>query len=217
MHRPTLLPWLTRAAASSAAILLSSPLFAQAPAAKPTNADAVAACERAARQSLAPQSANPPEVKFTSGPTVQPGLSNDSQLVLQGAATWRAASGQRSFSFSCNVDLRNPESVGLVMRDSTPATAEAAPARKIDPDLSFLSPAACESSAAAALKQRWPRVSQISFDSGTRTLSQESATKAQLHGQGRALPAPDAVPTLFGFDCEVDPRNGQVIATRISG
>ena len=92
------------------------------------------------------------------------------------------------------------------------------PARgTLEPDLSHLSPSACEASAAAALKKRWPRVSDISFDGSTRSLSQESPAKAELHGQGRALPAPGSPHALFGFDCEIDPRDGRVLGTRISG
>jgi hypothetical protein len=88
----------------------------------------------------------------------------------------------------------------------------------VDPDISHLSPAACESSAAAALQQRWPRVSQISFDTATRSLTQQSAARAELHGQGRARPAPESqVLVHFGFDCTIDPRDGRVIGMRLSG
>jgi hypothetical protein len=201
------------------ALLPSGPL-AQAADGKSAadNADAVAACERAARQSLASRATQAAEVKFAGRPTAQPHLSSDSQIVLQGAGSWRAASGMRSFAYRCNVDLRTPEAVGLVIRDTTPVPRQATTARKgIEPDLSHLSPAACESSAAAALKRRWPRVSQISFDTSTRSLLQESASKAELHGQGLALPAPGAPAAHFSFDCEIDPRDGRVIATRISG
>jgi hypothetical protein len=109
--------------------------------------------------------------------------------------------------------------IGLVLRDAISVAARPeAPARPpAEPDLSFLSPAACESSAVLALKQRWPRVSQISFDPETRSFSQDSDRSAALHGRGRALPAPDAPATLFGFDCEIDPRDGRVLATRVSG
>jgi len=205
-------------AAALGGLLVTMPQHAaaQVAASKPVNADAIAACERAARQSLAPQAAHPPEVTFTTSAPAEPAMPGDSQLMLRGAGRWRAGEGLRSFNYNCTVDLRSGEAVGLVMRDLTPPAP--APARAlVEPDLSHLSPAACESSAAAALKQRWPRVSQISFDSGTRSLVQDSASRAELHGQGRALPTPDAPSTHFGFDCELDPRDGRVIATRISG
>jgi hypothetical protein len=77
--------------------------------------------------------------------------------------------------------------------------------------------ASCESSAVQALQKRWPRVTQINFDSDTRSFRQDSADRAVLHGRGRALPSVGAPSTLFGFDCEIDPHDGQVLTTRISG
>lgn len=189
-----------------------------APVTTAASAEAVASCERATRQSLAPQGTEAADVRFAGTPIVQAGLSDDGQIVLQGAGSWRAASGERSFIYRCNVVVRTAKAVGVVIRDSTPNPPQAAAARQgIEPDLSYLSPTACESSAATALKQRWPRVSQISFDTATRTLLQESASKAELRGRGLALPEPGAPSTHFGFDCEIDPRDGRVIVTRISG
>jgi len=198
---------------------LSLSAYAQVPTGKPDAAGAAAAeaCERAARQALAGNTLHPVEVTFNAAPTVQPNLSSDSQIVLRGVARWRGASGVRSISYNCNVDLRTFEAVGLVMRDSTPIASEAAPARApAEPDLSELSPAACESSAVSALKQRWPRVSQISFDIATRSFRQQSASRAELHGSGRAVPAPHSPSTFFGFDCEIDPRDGRVLRTSLS-
>ena len=76
---------------------------------------------------------------------------------------------------------------------------------------------ACEASVAAVLQKRWPRVSEIRLDSGARSLVQSSPTKAELHGQGRALPVQGSPYTVFGFDCEIDPRDGRVLSTRVSG
>lgn len=179
--------------------------------------EATSACERKVRQSLSAQVANP-EVTFNAAPAVQPSLSGDGQVVLQGEGRWRAADGARRFNYSCNVDVRTAEVFGLVMRDSRPAAAPPPPApRPAEPDLSHLSLAACESSVVQALKQRWPLVSQISFDSDTRSYGQETSIRAELHGRGRALPAQGAPSTLFGFDCAIDPRDGQVLGTRLTG
>ena len=111
-------------------------------------------------------------------PTVQPGPTIDGQIVLRGAGRWRAPTGMRSFTYTCNVDVKSSEAVAVVLRDTTPqAAAKAPPPRPpAEPDLSELSPAACESSAVAALKARWPRVSQISFDPRTRVFKQPSPT-----------------------------------------
>ena len=58
----------------------------------------------------------------------------------------------------------------------------------------------------------------FTFDTETRSLTQQSAARAELHGQGRARPAPES-PALvhFGFDCTVDPRDGRVIGVSLSG
>jgi hypothetical protein len=181
-----------------------------------STASAIESCERAARQTLAAQAAHPVDVSFDAAPTEQPSLSNDSQIVLRGVGRWKAANGLRSFSYSCNVDLHTFEA-GLVMRDSTPIADTATLRAPAEPDLSSLSPAACESSAAEALKQRWPGVSQISFDTTTRSFQQPSVGRAEFHGRGRAQPAPGAPSTFFGFDCEIDPRDGRVLRTSVSG
>jgi hypothetical protein len=180
---------------------------------------AVAACERSARQAVPGWGRQPVEVTFGPAPTVQPGPTIDGQIVLRGAGRWRAPTGMRSFTYICNVETRSAEAVALVLRDTTPvATAKGPPPRApAEPDLSALSPAACESSAVAALKARWPRVSQISFDPRTRVFSQPAADSAQLHGSGQALPSVDSPTRLFGFDCEIDPRDGRVLGISISG
>lgn len=213
-----------RPALVAALILLPALAQAEPPAASAAakgagpSPEAVAACERAARQSLAPQTDRPADVTFTAAPTLDASLSGDSLIVLRGAGRWRGATGPRSFTYSCNVDPRNADAVGLVMRDTTPpGAATAAPRPQPEPDLSHLSPAACESGAAAALKRRWPNVSNISFDSATRSLQQEGPAKAELRGQGRAMPGPGQPTTLFRFDCEIDPRDGRVQAVRVSG
>ncbi len=178
----------------------------------------VAACERAARESVAGRPGQPVDVTFQPPPAVQYGLSGDEQIVLRGTGLGKSAAGSRSFTYNCNVDRSTARVVGLVVQAApAPAALAAASARPpAEPDFSELSPAACESSAVASLKQRWPRVTQISFDPATRTFRQPSAVRAELHGSGRALPAPGAKPAVFVFDCLIDPRDGRVMRTSIS-
>ncbi len=104
------------------------------------------------------------------------------------------------------------------MRDSTPAAAPALATKPpAEPDLSALSPAACESNAAEALQRRWPRASKISFDRATRTFNQPTALVAELRGSGRAMPLPESPSTFFEYECAIDARDGQVLRTRIPG
>ena len=218
----------SRAAVSAAWLVFSSlspAAHAQAAADKPVVSAASAAsvseaCERAARQSLAGRGLRPAEVTFAAAPAVQPSLSNESLTVLRGVARWKGDAGMvHSINYSCNVDPHTSEMVGLVMRDTTPA-AEVAPAvasaAPVEPDFSRLSPEACESSAVEALKRRWPRVSQISFDISTRSFQQQSASQGELHGSGRAVPTPNMPSTFFAFDCQLDPRDGRVQRTNLS-
>ena len=181
---------------------------------------AVEACERSARQAVPNLGRELVEVTFSGAPAVQPGPAIDGQIVLRGAGRWRAPAGPvRTFTYTCNVEVKSGEAVALVLRDTTPQPAAKAPPPRppAEPDLSELSPAACESSAVAALKARWPRVSQITFDVRTRVFQQPSASSALLHGSGQALPSADSATRLFGFDCEIDPRDGRVLRISISG
>ncbi|HEY9066776.1 MAG TPA: hypothetical protein VIO33_17470, partial [Burkholderiaceae bacterium] len=78
--------------------------------------------------------------------------------VLRGAGRVRNGSSSRGFTYSCNVDPPSDEVVGVVLRRTAPL-AENTVRAAVEPDLSHLSPQACESRAAEMLKQRWPRVS----------------------------------------------------------
>jgi len=207
----------TALAQTAAPTLPATPPSATSAAA--VGAEALARCERAARQALVPQAGAAAEVRFSATPAVQRSLSDGGDIVLQGEGQWREAAALRKFKYSCNVDPRSGEAVGVVIRQVDPPLAAQAEAKPIeDPDLSYLSPSACESGAAVALKRRWPRVSQITFDPETRSLTQQSASRAELHSQGRARPAPES-PVLvhFGFDCAFDPRDGRVIGMSLSG
>jgi hypothetical protein len=199
---PALLPLALACAASAAA-------------AQAAGGAAGEACERAARDTLRPARGPAPEVTFNAPPVVVPGSADANGIVLRGAGRVRPAGGAaRSFSYSCNFDSRSGEVAGVVLRDAAP---ERAPARAadIEPDLANLSPAACESSAASALKQRWPNVARIAFNPATRALRQASADSAALSGQGTAQPTPGAPSTHFSYHCAIDPRSGRVLATRV--
>ena len=216
------MPLLSRAAFSVAVfglVALSLPAHAQPATGKPDAADAAAldACQRSAKQSLTTKGVPPLEVTLNA-PQVLPGPSGDSTATLRGTGRWRGASGVRNFNYSCNVDLRTSEAVGLVMQDVSPPAVAAPQARApSEPNLSELSPSACESSAVEVLQQRWPRATEISFDAATRSFRQPSAVSAALHGSMRARPAPGSPQAVLGFDCEIDPRDGRVLHTNVSG
>lgn len=195
----------------------SAPAAAPAGAKPASNAAAIAACERATRSTLSTTRGAAVEVSFNAPPTPLAGPADSADLVLRGAGRARSSAGARNFSYSCNFDTRSGEVSGVVVRDAAVDGAPAAPAvRSVEPDLSNVSPLACESAAASALKQRWPTVSRIAFNADTRAMEQDSAGNAALRGQGTAQPAPNAPSTHFTYTCSIDPRNGRVLATRIA-
>ena len=187
-----------------------------APAPAPAGrAAAVAACERAAQDTLRDARGASASASFGSAPALVPGASDASEITLRGSGLMRTANGTRRFGYSCTFDTRANTVAGMVLRDA--AAPERLPsARAVEPDLSQLSPAACESAAAGALKRRWPGVAHINFNADTRQLSQLDGGPANLRGQGSATPSVREPSTHFSYDCTVDPRSGRIVAVRIA-
>ena len=91
--------------------------------------------------------------------------------------------------------------------------AEAAPWQ---PDLSNVSPEACEAATAAALKQKYPRVSRIAFGSDTRRLQPAPNDHVGLEGQGALQRAPGMNSAPFKYRCEFEPRSGKIVQVQTS-
>ena len=176
-------------------------------------AAAAAACERATQATLRDTRGATAAAGFNAAPAVVPGAADATEITLRGSGQVRTASGPRPFSYSCTYDARVSAVVGVVVRDV--GSPERTSARPVEPDLSQISPASCESAAAGALKRRWPGVANISFNADTRQLSQEAGGNASLRGQGNAAPSVRDPATHFSYDCTVDPRNGRIVAVRI--
>lgn len=205
--------------ATSSLLLLGAAVLAVVPVAHAatTPAAVASACERAVRNTLLTDRgvAASTNASFDAAPTSLPGAADAVETAWRGSGQWRNANQVRTFRYSCTFDNASGDVVGVVVRDGGDAAA-ALPARSVDPDLSQLSPAACESAAARALKERWPGVAQIAFDAGTRRLAQTAGGPAELRGQGRALPSVRDATKHFSYDCSVDPRNGRVLALRLN-
>ena len=177
---------------------------------------AVAACERAALDTLRDTRGTAVASSFTAAPTLAPGAADNAELTLRGSGQSRTARGVRPFSYSCTFDAGTKAVTGLVLRDAAIAGPAPAAARSIEPDLSQISPTACESAAASNLKRRWPGVANIQFNADTRRLSQQEGGNASLRGQGTAAPSLREPMTHFAYDCTVDPRNGRIVGVRIA-
>jgi hypothetical protein len=192
-----------------------APAPVPAPSAPSVHREAAAACERAAQETLRDTRGAAAPAAFSTPPTVLPGAADAVEITLRGAGRLRTANGTQSFSYSCTYDTRTATVTGVVLRDAG-APGRTPPPSSVEPDLSHLSPVACESAAASALKQRWPNVTELSFTADTRQLSQDSGGIAHLRGQGRARPSMRDPATYFNYECQIDARNGRVLGLRLA-
>jgi hypothetical protein len=203
------------AAALAQAPAASAASAASAPRSETTSrAGAAAACERAAQETLQSGRREARSVSFNAPPSTVPGPADGNEMTLRGAGRVQSSSGSRPFSYSCNYDVQARQVSGVVVRDAGGAERKPAP-RSVEPDLSNVSPAACESSAASALKRRWPSVTRIVFNSETRQLSQDATGQAHLRGQGTAEPQVGGPSTHFSYDCAMDARSGRITGLQL--
>lgn len=180
--------------------------------------NAVQACELAVRATLRNARGAAAEVSFNAPPAALAGSANVDDVLLRGAGRARSGGSARTFTYSCTYDTRANSVAGVVLRDAAPADERAATValRTVEPDLSQISPAACESAAASALKRRWPAVVRIAFNADTRSLIQDSAGTAKLEGQGTAQPQPSSdLSAHFRYQCAIDAASGRVLALRL--
>jgi len=201
------------ATATQGAVAAAASAAAETAAGSPRDA-ATAACERAVQATLRDTRGTSAAPTFKSPPSVVPAPADAAEMTLRGAGQVRSGAASRNFSYSCNYDLGTASVSGVVVRDSVDAPAPRA-TRAVEPDLSHVSPTACESAAAAELKRRWPGVTQINFNPATRKLSQDTDGIASLRGQGRAAPTVRGPDVHFSYDCAIDARNGRIMKMAI--
>jgi hypothetical protein len=184
-------------------------------AAQTPSAEAVAACEKSARETLRQTRGAMADATFTGAPAVQPGAAGD-DVTLRGQGRYRSAASAapQSFSYSCMVNPKTALVAGIVLRDAA-APAARAPSAAVEPDLARVSPEACDAAAAGAIKQRWPQLAQLQFNVAARRLDPGNAGEWLLSGQGAAVPAPGLPVTHFSYRCTLDARSGRVLATTV--
>jgi hypothetical protein len=122
---------------------------------------------------------------------------------------WSNSSGSVSFTYSCAFNAKTGGTSGVVFRETA-----GVPERSWQPDLSALSPDACESATAAALKDKYPRVGRIAFDSDTRQLRPAPNDHTSLEGQGAIERAPGMHAIPFRYRCEMETNSGKVLSVQ---
>lgn len=193
-----------------AALALALALSSLPAVAQPDTAKAAARCEDAVADTIRRmRGERAKEVQFVAGKRVLVPATDD-ETSVRGEGRYRGASGPAMpFSYSCAYNAKTEATSGVVFRET--GRVAAAPAREWQPDLTNVSPAACESAAAAALKELHPRVGRIVFGSDSRRLQPAPNGRVQLEGRGAVERAAGMNAVPFSYRCEVDPRSGRVL------
>jgi hypothetical protein len=140
---------------------------------------------------------------------------SDEEIGVKGEGSYRGgASGGTPFTYTCTFNPATGSTSGVVFRDDSAAAPRAAAEQAWQPDLTNLSPAACETATATALKDRYPHVVNIVFGSDSRRLRPGPNGHTSLEGQGSAARAPGMSPAHFSYRCEVDSR-GTVLGVQL--
>lgn len=201
-----------------AVIILSCCVAARAAGAAPAAAaDAAAeACEKAVADAVREaRGAQAQDVQFSSGQRRLSPLPTN-ETAVKGEGRYRGGSGAaRSFTYTCAFNADTGEAGGVLFREAGPGPA-GAPAKPWQPDLTNLSPEACEAAAAAALKRKYPRIDRITFGSDSRELKPGQNGNTSLEGKGALVRAAGMRAVPFTYRCEVEPRSGKVVGVQAS-
>jgi hypothetical protein len=150
------------------------------------------------------------EVQFVGGKRALTPTSDD-ETGVKGEGRYRSASGRATtFTYSCYYNTKSGETSGVVFRD-TGGGAPLPEATAWQPDLSNVSPEACESAAAASLKDKHPRVGRIVLDADTRRVAPGPDGHLLLEGRGAVQRAPGMNANPFGYRCEFDRRGLRIV------
>jgi len=134
---------------------------------------------------------------------------------VRGEGRYRSpAGGSMPFSYSCAYNTKTGATSGVLFRET--GTARASSEQAWQPDLTNVSPAACETATAAALKDKYPRVGRIVFGSDSRQLRPAPNAHTSLEGKGAVERAPGMSAVPFEYACEIETRSGKVVSVKTS-
>lgn len=149
------------------------------------------------------------EVQFVGAKRVLTPTS-DEETGVKGEGRYRSSAGRTTpFAYSCYYNTKSGETSGIVFRDAGGPANDAA--ANWQPDLSNVSPQACESAAAAALKDKHPRVGRIVLDADTRRVAPGPNGHLLLEGGGAVQRAPGMNANPFRYRCEFDSRGARIV------
>ncbi|PPE70630.1 hypothetical protein IS481_09150 [Caldimonas thermodepolymerans] len=140
---------------------------------------------------------------------------SEAKIGVRGEGVYRGpGSGDVRFTYSCAFDTATGGTSGVLFRDDARPQASAQP---VEPDLALISPEACETATAEALKQKYPRVGRIVFDVSTRAVEATPDRHHLLRGQVAVERAPGMASIPMTYRCRFAPRTGALVDTTLDG
>jgi len=153
-------------------------------------------------------------VQFVGAKRALSPAADDDETGVKGEGRYRAPNGNSTpFTYSCAFNARTGATSGVMFRETAggPNSDEA-----WQPDLTNVSPDACEAATAVALKDKHPRVGRIAFDSNSRQLRPAPNSHTSLEGKGAVQRAEGMNSVPFSYRCELDTRSGKVVSVQTS-
>lgn len=185
-----------------------------ASAAPPTGAKAAERCEAEVGETIRRmRGKEAQDVQFVAARRVLSPATDD-ETSVRGEGRYRAGGASVPFTYSCAYNARTEATSGVLFRDA--GAPRAAAEKAFEPDLTNVSPEACESAAAGVLKTKHPRVGRIVFGSDSRRMQAGADGLVQLSGQGAVERAPGMNAIPFSYRCELNPRTGKVVGATTS-
>ncbi|KQW13842.1 MULTISPECIES: hypothetical protein [unclassified Rhizobacter] len=135
------------------------------------------------------------------------------ETTVKGAGRYKtAATGVHGFTYRCAYNAESNETSGVVFRET--GSSRPLAEKAWEPDLSKVSPDACETAIAATLKDKYPRVGRIAFDAETRRLQPAPNEDTWLDGQGAVERAPGMNSIPFTYRCAFQARTGRLVGAQ---
>jgi hypothetical protein len=198
-------------AASAVAVMSAASIPAPSSA---NTVKAVQACEAAVSDDLRQVRGNRAQrAEFSSAQrTVLP--SSGDSLSVKGEGRYTSTGGNTvAFTYRCGYSIQTGKTNGIVLSDKgDPSAAASTPAWQ--PDLTRLSPEACEAAVASSLKTKHPRVGRIAFGSDSRELKPGPNGHTILQGSGGVQRSTGMNAVPFSYQCEFE-SSGKLVGTRV--
>jgi hypothetical protein len=156
------------------------------------------------------------EVLFTGTKrALAPAAADDDEIGVKGEGRYRgAAGGAMPFSYTCAYNVKTAATTGVMFSEK--GVVRRVEEKPWQPDLTNLSPEACEAATARALKGKHPRVDRITFDSESRQLRPAPNAHASLEGRGAVVRAAGMNAVPFTYRCEFDARSDKIVGVQTS-